>query len=106
MMAGQGIRSSALGLINEAGPGEVARVASVGGGSAAFAAKVKRHYSYNVYAVRMVEILAAGQTPAEIGGELKATNLAEDFSQQGQLPDGTYIVMHRVGDKNVFYAEP
>ncbi len=105
-MAGQGIRRSALGLMNETGPGEVARVASAGGGSSAFTAKVKQHYSHNVYKVRMVEVLAAGQTPVEIGGEMKATNLAEDFSQQGQLPEGAYIVMHRVGDKNVFYAEP
>jgi hypothetical protein len=105
-MAGKGIQGSALGLINEAGPREVARVESAGGGPAAFTAKVKQHYSYNVYTVRMVEILAAGQTPVEIGQELKATNLAEHFSLQGQLSEGTYIVMHRVGDKNVFYTKP
>jgi len=87
------------------GPGEVARVIGAGGGTIAFAAKVKSNYECNVYKVRIVEILAEGQTPAELGSELKAFNLAEPFNQQGQLPQGTYIVMLKVGDKNVFYAQ-
>jgi hypothetical protein len=33
-------------------------------------------------------------------------NVAEDFLQQGQLAVGTYVVMHRLGEVNVFYAEP
>jgi hypothetical protein len=47
-----------------------------------------------------------GQTPVEIGGEMKATNLAEDFTQQGQLPAGEFVLVCSMGDKNVFYAKP
>jgi hypothetical protein len=88
------------------GPGEVTRVTSAGGGEATFAAKVKSNYSYNIYMVRVVEILGEGFTPVEIGGELKATNLAESFTQQGQLAAGKYVLVCSTGDKNVFYAEP
>ena len=88
------------------GLGEVARVTSIGGGTSAFAAKVKGNYSYNIYTVRVVEILSEGQTPVEIGGEMKATNLAENFTQAGQLPAGRYVLVCATGDKNVFYAEP
>jgi len=87
------------------GPGEVRRVASAGGGAAAFVAKVKSSYAFNVYKIRVVEILAEGQTPAELGSELKATNIAEDFTQQGQLAAGKYVLVCTTGDKNVFYAE-
>jgi hypothetical protein len=89
-----------------AGMGEVTRVTCAGGGSAVFAAKVKSNYSYNIYKVRVVEILAAGQTPAEIGSEMKATNLAESFTQTGQLAAGKYVLVCTTGDKNIFYAEP
>ncbi len=78
---------------------------SAGGGTSAFAAKVKSNYSYNVYNVRVVEMLAEGHSPVEIGGEMKATNLAEDFTQQGQLPAGRYVLVFTAGEKNVFYAE-
>jgi hypothetical protein len=86
--------------------GEVARLTCAGGGQTVFAAKVKSNYAYNIYKVRMVEIISEGQNPAEIGGELKATNLAEDFTQQGQLAVGTYVLVCSMGDKNMFCAEP
>ncbi|MFH1371026.1 MAG: hypothetical protein ABII09_07045 [Planctomycetota bacterium] len=89
-----------------AGVGEVARMTSAGTGLSVFAAKVKSNDSYNIYKVRVVEILSAGQTPIEIGGELKATNLAEDFTQAGQLAVGTYVLVCSTGVKNVFYAQP
>jgi Golgi nucleoside diphosphatase len=85
---------------------EVTRLTSAGGGTTAFAAKVKSNYAYNVYKVRLVEILAEGVTPVELGDEMKATNLAEDFTQQGQLPTGKYVLVCTAGDKNVFYANP
>jgi len=88
------------------GLGEVARVTSIGGGTSAFAAKVKGNYSYNVYKIRVVEIISDGQTPVEIGGEMKATNLAENFTQQGQLAAGKYVLVCTAGGRNVFYAEP
>ena len=89
-----------------AGVSEVTRLTAAGGGSAAFAAKIKSNYAYNVYMVRLVEILAEGFTPAEIGNEMKATNLAEPFNQQGQLPADKYVLVCMAGDKNVFFAEP
>ena len=85
---------------------EVSVVTSPGARTAAWTVKVKSHSSYNVYNVRAVEIGAAGSLPVEIGAESQAVNLAESFLQQGQLAAGTYVVMFRVADKNVFYAEP
>ncbi len=92
--------------ISTGGVGEVARVTSAGTGLSVFAAKVKSNDSYNIYKVRLVEMLSAGQTPVEIGGEINATNLAEDFTQAGQLAVGTYVLVCSTGTKNVFYAKP
>jgi len=79
-----------------ASPGSIAQV---------LAAKVKSLSSYNVYNVSPVAIGLEGSLPIEVGGEIKAFNLAESFTQAGQLPAGTCIVVCRVGDKNVFYAK-
>jgi len=49
---------------------------------------------------------AAGSEPSEIGQQTQAVNLAESFLQEGTLPAGTYAIMSRAGDKNVFYAKP
>jgi len=81
---------------------EVSVVTSPGARAAAWAVKVKSNSSYNVYNVRVVEIGDAGSLPVEIGGQMQAVNLAESFLQTGQLSAGTYAVMSRVGDKNVF----
>jgi hypothetical protein len=89
-----------------AGPGEVTRVTGAGTGTTAFAAKVKSNYSRNIYKVRVVELLAEGQSPVEIGSEMKAINLAEDFTQAGQLPAGRYVLVLTAGDRNIFYCEP
>ncbi len=83
---------------------EISTVASPGAGQAGWAVKVKGNNSYNVYDVRAVVIGEAGSVPAETGGQMQAVNLAEPFLQQGQLAEGTYVAMLRVGDKNVFYA--
>jgi hypothetical protein len=83
---------------------EISVVTSPGARAAAWAVKVKSLSSYNVYNVRAVEVGGAGSLPVEIGGQMKAVNLAESFLEDGQLPAGTYAVMSRVGGKNVFYV--
>jgi len=88
------------------GTDEVAVVMSPGTRTAAWAIKIKSISSYNVYNVVTVMINVPGLAPSEIGQQIEAVNLAESFTQQGTLPEGTYAVMSRVGDKNVFYAEP
>jgi hypothetical protein len=85
---------------------ETSTVTSPGARAAAWAIKIKSHSSYNVYNVITVVIGDAGSIPVEIGRQTQAVNLAESFMQQGTLPEGTYAVMSRVGDKNVFYAKP
>jgi hypothetical protein len=85
---------------------EVSMVTSPGARAAAWAVKVKSLASYNVYNVRAVEIGGPGSLPVEFGQEMQAVNLAESFTQAGTLAAGTYVAMLRVGDKNVFYAEP
>jgi hypothetical protein len=86
--------------------GEVSVVTSPGARVAAWAVKVKSLLSYNVYNVRAVEIGDPGSLPVEIGGQMQAVNLAESFLETGQLLAGTFVVMSRVGGKNVFYAKP
>jgi hypothetical protein len=68
--------------------------------------KIKSHSSYNVYNVITVVIGAVGSVPAEIGQQTQAVNLAEPFGAEGTLAAGTFAMMSRVGDKNVFYAVP
>jgi len=85
---------------------EVSVVTSPGARAAAWAVKVKSHSSYNVYNVIVVVIGSPGSLPVEIGKQTHAVNLAESFHNQGTLAEGTYAVMSRVGDKNVFYAKP
>lgn len=85
---------------------EVSIVTSPGARESGWAVKVKSHSSYNVYNVIAVEIGSPGSVPVEIGQQMQAVNLAESFLQEGMLSAGTYVVMLRVGDKNIFYAEP
>ena len=93
-------------MVNSDSLQETSVVTSPGARAAAWAVKVKSNSSYNVYNVRAVEIGDPGSLPVEIGQEMQAVNLAESFLDQGTLPAGTYVVMSRVGDKNVFYVEP
>jgi hypothetical protein len=83
---------------------ETSVVTSPGARAAAWAVKVKSNSSYNVYNIQAVQIGEPGSLPFEIGQEMQAVNLAESFLQQGTLPAGTYVLMCRVGEKNVFYA--
>jgi hypothetical protein len=88
------------------GVGEIAIVTSPGDRAAAWAVKVKSNSSHNIYNVVAVVINAPGALPSEIGQEVQAVNLAEPFTQVGTLSAGTYAVISRVGDKNVFCVEP
>ncbi|MBW8000643.1 MAG: hypothetical protein FVQ80_01300 [Planctomycetes bacterium] len=83
---------------------EVSVVTSPGARVTTWAAVVKSNDSYNHYNVETVEVIFPGFPPAESGDAIQAVNLAESFTQPGTLAAGTYIVMSRVGDKNVFYA--
>jgi hypothetical protein len=85
---------------------EVSVVTSPGARTSAWAVKVKSLSSCNVYNVCAVEVGAPGSLPVEIGGQMQAVNLAESFLDAGQLPAGTFVVISRVGGKNVFYAKP
>jgi hypothetical protein len=85
---------------------EISVVTSPGARTAAWAVKVKSNSSYNFYNVVAVVIGDAGSIPVEIGQQTLAVNLAESFQQQGTLSAGTYAVMFRVGDKNVFHVKP
>jgi hypothetical protein len=88
------------------GTGEIAVVTSPGARAVAWAVKVKSNSSYNIYNVIAVVINDAGSEPTEIGQQMQAVNLAESFTQTGTLPTGTYAVMARVGNKNVFHVKP
>ena len=79
-------------------------VTSPGARAAAWAVKVKSLSSYNIYNVCAVVIGQPGSNPVEIGAQMQAVNLAESFLQAGQLSAGTYAVMFRAGEKNVFYV--
>jgi hypothetical protein len=85
---------------------EVSIVTAPGDKAAAWAVKIKSNSSHNVYNVVAVVIGDAGSIPVEIGQQTQAVNLAEPYQQQGTLTAGTFAVMFRVGDKNVFYVEP
>jgi hypothetical protein len=81
-------------------------VISPGGRTTAWAIKVKSHVAFNTYNVRAVVLTIPGMIPAEIGEQMEATNLAESFLNEGTLAAGTYAIMSRVGESNVFYAVP
>ena len=83
---------------------EVSVVTSPGAKAGAWAVKVKSLSSYNIYNVRMVVVSGVGLEPVEIGGQMQAYNLAEPFTSTGQLPEDTYALMSRVGNKNAFYV--
>ena len=83
---------------------ETSVVTSPGARTAAWAVKIKSLSSYNLYNVCAVVIDDAGSLPVEIGGQMQAFNLAESFLEDGQLPAGTFVLMLKIGEKNIFYA--
>ena len=85
---------------------EASLVVSGGAGSPAWPVTVKSHVAWNVYRVRMVALGEAGSVPIEIGHEIEATNLSESFTGEGALPPGTFALLFRAGERNVFHAKP
>ncbi len=83
---------------------EISVVTSPGARAAAWTIRVESNFSYNVYNVVAVVLGAPGSLPVAIGGQMQAVNVAESFLQQGTLSSGTYAIMFKVGDKNVFYV--
>jgi len=83
---------------------EVSLVVAPGTRAQVWAGKVTALVEYNVYQVVMVSLGSAGSVPVEIGEAVEAVNLAEPFDQAGTLPAGRFVVVCRVGEKNVFYA--
>jgi hypothetical protein len=73
---------------------------------AVYAAKIQENYSYNVYNVIKTVIGEPGSEPVSMGEDVQALNLAESFSQQGTLASDTYVIIFRIGNRYVFYAEP
>jgi len=101
-----GYREELSRLVRKGSPliGETFVVTSPGARTTAWAAKVKSLSAYNIYNICAVEISDAGSLPVEIGAQMQAVNLAESFLSEGSLPADTYVLMCRVGEKNVFYA--
>ncbi len=85
---------------------ETSLVVGSGAASNAWPVQVKSRVAWNVYRVRAVVVGEAGTPPVEIGREIEATNLAEPFLSQGTLEAGTFAVLFRAGERNVFYAKP
>jgi hypothetical protein len=82
---------------------EVQGVVSPGARAESFSCKVKSLVSHNVYKVRMVEIGEPGTLPVELGSEMQAVDLSDDFSNPaGNVPIGSIVVVSRIGDKYVF----
>ncbi len=85
---------------------ETSALVTPGGGVSAWAVVVKSHVDRNVYMVRAVVVEDAGTMPSEFGESMEATNLAESYLAQGTLSSGTYAILLRLGERNVFYAKP
>jgi len=85
---------------------EISALVAPGTGVSAWAVKIKKLVDCNVYRVCAVVVGDAGSIPDEIGEPVEATNLAESYLDQGTLPVGTFAIMFRLGEKNVFYAKP
>jgi hypothetical protein len=80
---------------------EVQGVISPGARVQTFNCKVKSLVSHNVYKVQMVEIGAPGSLPVELGSEMEAVDVTDDFlNPASNVPIGS--VLSRVGSKYVF----
>ena len=82
---------------------EIHGVVSPGATVQVFACKVKSSVSHNLYKVRMVEIGPPGTLPVEIGDEMEAIDLSDDFSNPASdVSIGSIVVVSRVAGKYVF----
>lgn len=85
---------------------ETSALVTPGGGVSAWAVIIKSRINRNVYTVHAVTVGDTGSMPIEFGEDMEATNLAESYLSQGTLPAGTYAILFRLGERNVFYAKP
>lgn len=85
---------------------ETSTVVSPGARIPARVVVVQSHLAYNIYVVRAVVLGSPGELPLEIGEQMEAVNVAEPFLGEGTLASGTYVILSRVGEKNVFHAIP
>ncbi|HUW19453.1 MAG TPA: hypothetical protein VMW16_09135 [Sedimentisphaerales bacterium] len=82
---------------------EVQGVVSPGARVQTFSCKVKSLVSYNVYKVRMVTVGPAGTVPVEIGAEMEAVDVTDDFvNPAGDVPIGSIVIVSRAGSTYVF----
>lgn len=84
---------------------ETQRVTAPGARPTAWVIKIVGLDCYNIYNVQVVQLGSAGVWPAGVGAQMQAVNVAEPFDESGQLPAGTYAIMFRSGDRNVFYVQ-
>ena len=75
------------------------------GCNSGFVGKVVSNTAFNVYNIQPVTITNQGVEPSNTGDQMQAYNLAEDFTQPGNLTAGGYVIVIRIGRKNVFYLE-
>lgn len=85
---------------------ETSVVVHPGGTAAAWAVKITSHVARNVYAVCVVALNETGVPPTALQEQTEAINLGESFLAEGTLAAGTYAVMFRLGDNNVFSVRP
>lgn len=85
---------------------ETSLLVSPGGSASLWAVKVKSHVRDNVYVVRAVLVEEPGVSPIEFGELMEAVNLAKSFQEPGVLAPGTYAMLCRLGERNIFYAVP
>jgi len=96
------IRENSLGIQNEQN-----LVKATGTLPPSWTVRIKSLNSYNRYEVEQVQIKSPGINPSLVSGSSTlAYNLAESFIASGNLNAGTYAVMWRAGNKNVFYVKP
>jgi hypothetical protein len=86
--------------------GEAARVTATGAAPPAWVIKIESLAAYNVYNVQPVSLGLPGSPPAPITSGMTAVNIAEPFTSGGSVPAGTYAILWRVGDQNIFYVKP
>jgi hypothetical protein len=78
-------------------------VISPGPSQQVFVCKVKSLISHNFYNIVMVEIGDPGSIPTEIGDQLQAVDLTDDFlNPASDVPLSSIISVARVGTKYVF----
>ena len=106
--AGFGIDSQVLQRFareESAGQKEIYSVSSTGQNPEVWIGKIIGLDSYNLYNVERVVPIGVGIAPLGLVDNIQAINVAESFTQQGQLATGVYVLVFKISEKNVFYAQ-